>query len=137
MTQELTYATAGDYASPPPSITFVPHYIPMTRGILSTCYADLLPGTQLDRAGILDLYREFYKDAPFVHVTDTPPSTKAVAGTNFCVVHPSVNLQTGKVVVTSALDNLGKGAAGAMVQCMNLMRGYDEDAGLRTLGMFP
>ena len=137
MTQELGYAASGDYASPAPAITFVPHFTPMTRGILSTCYADLLPGKSLDRASLADLFREFYKDAPFVHVSDIPPSTKAVTGTNFCVIHPSINLQTGKVVVTSALDNLGKGAAGAMVQCMNLMRGYDEDAGLRTLGLFP
>ena len=119
------------------NITFVPHYIPMTRGILSTCYADLLTGISLDRAELMAIYRDFYRDAPFVHVSDTPPSTKAVAGTNYCVVHPSRNLQTGKVVVTSALDNLGKGAAGAVVQCMNIMRGYDEDAGLRTLGLFP
>jgi N-acetyl-gamma-glutamyl-phosphate reductase len=135
MTQELNgvHARTAD----PVSITFVPHYIPMTRGILSTCYADLLPGASLDRADIVDLYREFYRDAPFVHVSDSAPSTKAVAGTNFCVVHPTVNLQTGKIVVTSALDNLGKGAAGAMVQCLNVMRGYDEDAGLRTLGQFP
>jgi N-acetyl-gamma-glutamyl-phosphate reductase len=136
MTQELAHAAGGAVAAAP-SVTFVPHYIPMTRGILSTCYADPRPGFPLDRARILELYREFYKDAPFVHVSETPPSTKAVAGTNFCVVHPSISLQTGKVVVTSALDNLGKGAAGAMVQCMNLMRGYDEDAGLRTLGLFP
>jgi|CXWL01.1.fsa_nt_gi N-acetyl-gamma-glutamyl-phosphate reductase len=119
------------------NVTFVPHYIPMTRGILSTCYADLLTGISLERAELLAIYRDFYRDAPFVHISDTAPSTKAVAGTNYCVIHPSRNPQTGKVVVTSALDNLGKGAAGAVVQCMNIMRGYDEDAGLRTLGLFP
>jgi N-acetyl-gamma-glutamyl-phosphate reductase len=109
----------------------------MTRGILSTCYARLTEDARLDRASILDLYRRFYAAEPFVHVSEQAPSTKAVAGTNYCVVHPSINLQTGAIVVASALDNLGKGAAGAMVQCLNIMRGYDEDAGLRTLGLFP
>jgi N-acetyl-gamma-glutamyl-phosphate reductase len=85
----------------------------------------------------MELYREFYGDAPFVRVIDVPPSTKPVAGTNYCLVHPSLSPQTGKVVVTSALDNLGKGAAGAMVQCFNIMRGLPEDAGLRALGLFP
>ena len=135
MLQELTFVRGRK--TEPVTVTFTPHYIPMTRGILSTCYADALVGVSIDRGEIMRMYRDFYADAPFVHVSGTPPSTKAVAGTNFCVVHPSVNLQTGKIVVTSALDNLGKGAAGAMVQCMNLMRGYDEDAGLRTLGLFP
>jgi N-acetyl-gamma-glutamyl-phosphate reductase len=121
----------------PVTVTFVPHYTPMTRGILSTCYTDALVGMSIDRAEILQMYRAYYADAPFVYVSETPPSTKAVAGTNYCVVHPSVNLQTGKIIVTSALDNLGKGAAGAMVQCMNIMRGYPENAGLRMLGQFP
>ena len=63
----------------------------MTRGILSTCYARLLPGVALDRAGLRAIYRDFYADAPFVRVTDAPPSTKHVAGTNYCDVHPTIN----------------------------------------------
>jgi N-acetyl-gamma-glutamyl-phosphate reductase len=58
-------------------------------------------------------------------------------GTNYCVVHPSVNLQTGTIVVASALDNLGKGASGAVVQCLNVRFGLDETAGLQALGLFP
>jgi N-acetyl-gamma-glutamyl-phosphate reductase len=85
----------------------------------------------------MQLYRDFYADAPFVHVSEAPPSTKAVAGTNYCVVHPTVNLQTGGIVVASALDNLGKGASGAVVQCLNVMFGLDEAAGLQSLGLFP
>ncbi|MBI5287458.1 MAG: N-acetyl-gamma-glutamyl-phosphate reductase, partial [Chloroflexi bacterium] len=81
MTQELGFVAHGEYASPAPAVTFVPHYIPMTRGILSTCYADLRPDMPLDRAGLMELYREFYKGAPCVHVSDTPPSTNAGAGT--------------------------------------------------------
>jgi N-acetyl-gamma-glutamyl-phosphate reductase len=133
MTQELGLLAEA----PAPAITFVPHYIPMTRGILSTCYASLRDGVALDRAGIKQLYREFYADAPFVHISDAPPSTKHVAGSNYCVIHPSIDNRTGQIVVASALDNLGKGAAGAMVQCMNVALGFPETMGLRTLGLFP
>ena len=134
---EMTQELAQLREAPAPEITFVPHYIPMTRGILSTCYAHLRAGASLDRAGIMHIYREFYADAPFVHVSDTPPSTKHVAGTNYCMVHPSIHPETGQIIVASALDNLGKGAAGAMVQCMNIMFGLPETAGLQTLGLFP
>lgn len=133
MTQEL-----GKLAeAPTPSITFVPHYIPMTRGILSTCYATPRPGASIDREGLRRMYRDFYRDAPFVHVSDAAPSTKHVAGTNYCVVHPSIDRGTGRIVVASALDNLGKGAAGAAVQCFNIMSALPETAGLRSLGLFP
>ncbi|HYM15073.1 MAG TPA: N-acetyl-gamma-glutamyl-phosphate reductase [Dehalococcoidia bacterium] len=133
MTQEL-----GSLAeAPAPAITFVPHYIPMTRGILSTCYATFRPGTSLDAEGLRDVYRNFYAAAPFVRVSDAPPSTKHVAGTNYCVVHPTVDRRTGRVVVASALDNLGKGAAGAAVQCFNVMFGLPETAGLEQIGLFP
>jgi N-acetyl-gamma-glutamyl-phosphate reductase len=133
MTQEL-----GSLAeAPAPEITFVPHYIPMTRGILSTCYAQLRPGVSLDRAALMRIYRDYYAGAPFVHVSDAPPSTKHVAGTNYCVVHPSIDRRTGRVVVASAIDNLGKGAAGAAVQCLNVMLGLPETAGLQSLALFP
>jgi N-acetyl-gamma-glutamyl-phosphate reductase len=133
MTQELgTLAEA-----PAPSITFVPHYTPMTRGILSTCYATLRSGVTIDREGLKRVYREFYEAAPFVQVSDVAPSTKHVAGTNYCVIHPSIDKRTGRVVVASALDNLGKGAAGAAVQCFNVMLGLPETAGLQSLGLFP
>jgi N-acetyl-gamma-glutamyl-phosphate reductase len=70
-------------------------------------------------------------------VSDAAPSTKHVAGTNYCVIHPSIDKRTGRVVVASALDNLGKGAAGAAVQCFNVMFGLPETAGLQSLGLFP
>ena len=133
MTQELGLLAEA----PQPEITFVPHYIPMTRGILSTCYANLRAGQSLNRDSIKQVYRDFYRDAPFVHVSDAAPSTKHVAGTNYCVVHPSIDRLTGQIVVASALDNLGKGAAGAMVQCMNVMLGLPETTGLQSLGLFP
>ncbi len=138
MTQEL-----GALAeAPAPEITFVPHYIPMTRGILSTCYArpagrlaGMLPTEA--RIALMRAYLEFYENAPFVRVSGTAPSTKHVAGTNFAVVHPSVNLGTGRVVVACAIDNLGKGAAGAAVQCLNVMLGLPETAGLQQTALFP
>jgi len=134
MTQELGLLAEA----PAPSITFVPHYIPMTRGILSTCYARAKPGALSGgRSEIMELYRDFYRDAPFVHVAPAAPSTKHVMGTNYCVIHPSINLQTGAVVVASALDNLGKGAAGAGVQCFNVMAGLPETAGLQQMALFP
>jgi N-acetyl-gamma-glutamyl-phosphate reductase len=139
MTQELGLLQEA----PPPAIAFVPHYIPMTRGILSTCYARLRPdalGATMGakaRPVLMELYREFYKDAPFVRVIDTPPATKHVMGTNYVTVHPTINMQTGHVVVASALDNLGKGAAGAGVQCLNVMFGLPETAGLEAMGLFP
>lgn len=138
MTQEL-----GALAeAPAPDITFVPHYIPMTRGILSTCYArarGLLAGLEpkAAREELMRTYRDFYADAPFVHVSDGAPSTKHVAGTNYAIVHPSIDLRTGRVVVACAIDNLGKGAAGAGVQCLNLMLGLPETAGLQQTALFP
>lgn len=123
--------------APAPAITFVPHYTPMTRGILSTCYANARDGARVDRDGIKQVYRDFYGDAPFVHVSDAPPATKHVAGTNYCIVHPSVDLRTGRIVIASAIDNLGKGAAGNLVQCLNIMLGLPETAGLQSLALFP
>jgi len=139
---EMVQELAALAEQPQPRITFVPHYIPMTRGILSTCYARPKPGAlsaeaQSARDDVMRIYRDFYREAPFVHVSETPPSTKHVMGSNYTIVHPSVNLQTGTVVVSSAIDNLGKGAAGNGVQCLNVMCGLPETAGLQALGLFP
>jgi N-acetyl-gamma-glutamyl-phosphate reductase len=133
MTQELGLLAEA----PPPTITFVPHYTPMARGILSTCYVTTRDGVTLDRARLLEVYRAFYARAPFIRVVESAPSTKLVAGTNYCLVHPTVHGASGQVVVASALDNLGKGASGNAVQCANLMLGLPEDSGLQALGLFP
>jgi N-acetyl-gamma-glutamyl-phosphate reductase len=112
----------------------------MTRGILSTCYARLREGALTGgdaREQLRAMYRDFYANAPFVHISDTAPSTKHVTGTNYCVIHPSVDLRTGAVVVSTALDNLGKGASGAAVQCMNIVLGLPEDTGLQATALFP
>jgi N-acetyl-gamma-glutamyl-phosphate reductase len=139
---EMVQELSGLAEAPQPRIAFVPHYTPMTRGILSTCYARAKTGklatdAKTARGELLTLFRDFYRGAPFVHISGTAPSTKHVMGTNYCVVHPSVNLQTGAIVVASALDNLGKGASGAVVQCLNVRFGLSETAGLQSLGLFP
>ena len=117
------------------AVTFVPHLIPMTRGILTTCYAPLASGQK--EKEVKQLYRDFYKDAPFVRVADSPPHTKQVLGSNLCLVYPTIDQRTGKLVVISAIDNLVKGAAGQAIQNMNLMLGLPEETGLEALALYP
>jgi len=124
-----------------PSITFVPHLVPMTRGILSTCYArlkddKLLKGTKAEEK-LSQIYREFYKHAPFVQITTKPPHTKYVWGTNFCLIYPTVDSKTDRLIVISCLDNLVKGGAGQAVQNMNLMFDLPETTGLEALAIYP
>ena len=124
-----------------PIITFVTHLIPMTRGILSSCYAKLQPGEFGDgEAGIQrirELYQTYYSSHPFVQVTDAPPQTKQTLGNNFCLLYPTVDLRTGRLIVISCLDNLVKGAAGQAVQNMNLMYGFPEAEALDALAVYP
>lgn len=124
-----------------PSITFVPHLVPMTRGILSSCYArlrdDKLPKDARAKEELDQLYREFYKDAPFVRVTSKPPQTKHAWGNNFCFIYLNVDLKTDRLIVISCLDNLVKGGAGQAVQNMNLMFDLPETTGLEALAIYP
>jgi N-acetyl-gamma-glutamyl-phosphate reductase len=125
-------------ADKPCPVTFVPHLLPMARGILTTAYASLSKkGIDAGEKGLHDAYHEFYKDEPFVRVVDAPPQTKHVRGSNFCAVYPTVDPRTARLVVVSVLDNLVKGAAGQAVQSMNLMLGLPETAGLEQLGLYP
>jgi N-acetyl-gamma-glutamyl-phosphate reductase len=121
LVQELARLNGGRA----PAITFVPHLIPMIRGILNTCYFDVNgPIAQLREA-----YREFFSDQPFVRVLDAPPTTKLASHTNLCLI--SVASQGGKAVVTAAIDNLVKGAAGQGVECFNIAFGFERAEGLR------
>lgn len=137
--QELTamWPRAEAPKPPQPKVTFTPHLVPMTRGILSTCYAPLLPGAVQSGEQARELYREFYKGEPFVRVVDSPPATKQVAGSNMCLVHPTVDPRTERLVVVSVIDNLVKGAAGQAIQNMNAMLGLNETAGLETPAVYP
>jgi len=125
----------------PPSITFVPHLIPMTRGILTTCYASLASGkVAAGKKGaeeVRQLYLDFYKDEPFVKVVEFPPHTKHTWGNNLCLIHPTIDHRTGRLIIISCIDNLVKGAAGQAIQNMNLMLGFPEVTGLEALAIYP
>ena len=122
-----------------PSVTFVPHLIPMTRGILTTCYAPLVSGKAADseKKKLKQLYLDFYQDEPFVKVVELPPHTKHTWGNNLCLIHPTVDQRTGRLIVISCIDNLVKGAAGQAIQNMNLMLGLPETTGLQALAIYP
>ncbi len=136
--QELATMWPQEGAEPPrPKVTFTPHLIPMSRGILSTCYAPLVPGTVGSGEEVRQLYREFYKGEPFVRVVDSPPATKQVSGSNGCLVYPTVDPRTERLVVVSVIDNLVKGAAGQAIQNMNAMLGWPETTGLEGPAVYP
>ena len=125
----------------PPSVTFVPHLIPMTRGILTTSYATLSPGKvaagKKGKEEIRQLYLDFYKDKPFIRVVEFSPHTKHTWGNNLCLIHPTIDRSGEKLIVISCLDNLVKGAAGQAIQNMNLMLGLPETTGLEALAIYP
>jgi N-acetyl-gamma-glutamyl-phosphate reductase len=115
------------------SVVFSPHLVPMTRGILATCYArGPITTDQALRAA-----KEFYAEAAFVRVSDTLPHSKWAQGTNLAFVSYAADPETETVIALGALDNLGKGAAGQAVQNMNLMLGCPEQLGLEMVPMQP
>jgi len=124
-TAEMEMALGG-------AVLFTPHLAPMSRGILATCY-----GEATGQADPLDVLRAAYAGEPFVHVTAEPPATKWVSGSNGAQVTARHDERTGRVLGIAAIDNLGKGAAGQMIQCANLMLGLDETAGLSACGVYP
>ena len=137
ITQELTKAGSGFE----PEIMFLPHLIPMTRGILSSCYAtltgDFLSSGEKGLEDVRALYRDFYRDEPFVKVVESSPMTKHTLGNNTCVIYPTVDARTNRLLVISCLDNLVRGAAGQAIQNMNIMLGIREQEGLEQLALYP
>ena len=123
------------------NLTFLPHLIPMTRGILASCYAPLkdnyIANTSDLKSAVKALYKDFYKDEKFTHVVDTPPMTKHTLGSNDCIIYPTVDIRAGRLMVVSCIDNLVKGAAGQAIQNMNIMCGMPEDSGLNQLAIYP
>ena len=113
-------------------VAFTPHLIPMTRGILATCYVD----ADVSAADCFQLARDFYRGRPFVRVTDAPPHTKWALGSNLTFVSYAAHAG-GPVVALGAVDNLGKGAAGQAVQNANLMTGQPQTAGLDGAPLWP
>ncbi|MBM3118904.1 MAG: N-acetyl-gamma-glutamyl-phosphate reductase [Chloroflexi bacterium] len=118
------------------SVTFLPHLMPTSRGILSSCYARLNDG-KLANEKVRELYRDYYKGEPFVRVVDSPPETKQTWGSNLCLIYPTVDHRTGRLIAISCLDNLVKGAAGQAIQNMNIMFSFPETAGLEALPIYP
>jgi N-acetyl-gamma-glutamyl-phosphate reductase len=110
-------------------VTFVPHLLPIDRGILETIYATLRPG--VDEAAIAAALHAAYDDSPFVRLTGGDlPEIKHVAHSNFCDIGWKVNDATRQLVVVASIDNLVKGAAGQAVQTFNVAFGFDEATGL-------
>ncbi len=127
----------GEIAGEKLATSFTPHLIPMNRGIHATIYANLK--TKKSAQEIIELYRQFYKDAAFVRVLDNGklPATKYVSGSNYCDIGIVVDDRVNRVVVLSVIDNLIKGAAGQAVQNMNIMFGLNEKAGLERMPLYP
>ena len=123
------------------SVTFVPHLVPMNRGILTSCYAKLVAGEvatdEKAKQKLVELYAEFYRDEPFIRVVPMPPQTKQTWGTNLCLIYPTIDARTGRLIVISCIDNLVKGGAGQAVQNMNLMLGFPESMGLEGIAVYP
>jgi N-acetyl-gamma-glutamyl-phosphate reductase len=110
-------------------VTFVPHLVPLDRGLMATVHVRLTAGTA--PGAVADAYARAYATAPFVRVTGTTlPEIKDVAHTNFCDLGWSFDADTGRLCVVSVIDNLVKGAAGQALQNANVMYGFDERAGL-------
>jgi N-acetyl-gamma-glutamyl-phosphate reductase len=137
---EIVQEVSSLYPGDTPRITFVPHLIPMTRGMLSACYANLIlekfAGKDLKQA-VRKVYMDYYADEPFVKIVEAPPHTKHTLGSNFCHIYPTVDPRTGRLIVVSCIDNLVKGAAGQGVQSMNVILGLPETTGLMAPAIFP
>ncbi|MBN2255306.1 MAG: N-acetyl-gamma-glutamyl-phosphate reductase [Deltaproteobacteria bacterium] len=130
--QELSVLAGRDVV-----VTFVPHLIPVNRGILSTSYATLQRETSTGE--LIDMYKQFYRDEQFVRVADEGmfPNISSVKGSNYCDIGLTLDERTGRVIIVSSIDNLIKGASGQAVQNMNIMCGLPEDTGLKLVPLFP
>ena len=112
-------------------IRFTPTVVPASRGMIATVYL------KSDRVNVKELFEETYKSEIFVRILDSPPHTKWVLGTNYCLIYPHYDKRTDTYVIISCIDNLGKGASLQAVQNMNVMFGFEEDAGLFYTPLFP
>ena len=138
ITQELEVgAEAGGHALPDGlRVTFVPHLLPMSRGLLATCYADSKEPS-LTNEEVRAVYNTYYANEACVRVTSTPPHTKWTLGTNLCLIYPTLDQRTGRLMVISCLDNLVKGAAGQALQNANLLVALPETTGLPLHPLMP
>lgn len=134
---EQVLRDAQPSGTPPASVTFVPHLLPVIRGIHATLYGTLLDATQAP--DLQALYEQRYATEPFVDVLPAGehPQTRTVKGSNVCRISVFRPQQRDTVVVLSVIDNLTKGASGQAVQNMNIMFGFDEKAGLDVIALLP
>lgn len=116
-------------------VDFLPHLVPMTRGILATCH--VRPTRPVDQAELDALYAAAYDEEPFVTVVSASPGTKHVTGSNHVRVHVHHDVRSGRIIALGVLDNLVKGAAGQAVQAFNLVHGLPETTGLEQLPLAP
>ncbi len=108
--------------------SFVPHLIPVNRGVYSTITTTLQ--TQLTEAEVFEVYHTFYQEAPFVRIKKEIPQIKQGVQTNYCDISFTINRRTNQLILISVIDNLVKGAAGQAVQNMNIMFGLPQEKGL-------
>jgi N-acetyl-gamma-glutamyl-phosphate reductase len=132
MEQEISLLAGHDV-----TISFTPHLLPVSRGILSTMYAALQKDVRT--ADLIELYREFYKDKRFVRIykEGSFPNIVFVRGSNYCDIGLTIDRRTKRVIIVSTIDNLIKGASGQAIQNMNLMYGFGEETGLTMVSLFP
>ncbi|HVC24056.1 MAG TPA: N-acetyl-gamma-glutamyl-phosphate reductase [Candidatus Dormibacteraeota bacterium] len=123
----------GELRGEPFAVTFVPHLVPMTRGIQVSCYLTPCPGVTLEQ--LREVYLDQYRDQPFVRLSDTPIATKQTSHTNLCWI--TLAQQGRHFVVSAVLDNLGRGASSQAIQVMNLRFNLDPQAGLEGGGQWP
>ena len=116
-------------------VDFLPHLIPMTRGILTSCH--VCPTRPVTQAELDALYADAYRDEQFVQVVSDPPSTKHVFGSNLCRICVKVDPRSGRVLALGVIDNLVKGAAGQAVQALNVLFGLPEATGLEQYPIAP
>ncbi len=130
--QILSAATHKDI-----TVNFTPHLLPVDRGILTTMYAPLKK--KIPEGKLFGMYKEFFKQEPFIAICEKGlyPNILNVRGTNFCHIALKINTRTNTLVIITVIDNLVKGAAGQAVQNMNIMLGFEETAGLKTVALCP
>ncbi len=116
-------------------VIFTPHLVPMSRGLLATCYAT--PAGDCSNDTVMEALADHFAGEPFVAVTHRPPATKSVLGSNAAHVSARFDARTDTVIMMCAIDNLTKGASGGAVQAANVALGLDEAAGLSTIGLAP
>jgi len=119
------------------NVSFIPHLVPTNRGILTTMYATMK--RTMSVAAIIEMYRTFYREEPFVRVYDEGvyPNIISVRGSNYCDIGVALDERAGRLIIVTAIDNLVKGAAGQAIQNMNLMCGLPEEMGLNLISLFP